>query len=266
MGLDLDAHARGRITAFLDGRPPIPTHPVAASGASHLMADLLVIVAARDEADRIGATVAGLRDAFGDAAIWVADDGSTDGTSDAALATGAQVIARGRPHGKGGNVSAAAEAALGERPAPGLVLLCDGDLGDTAARLEPLAAAVAGGECDLAVGAFRVRAGGGFGVALGFARWAIRNRCGFEADAPISGQRAMRADVLRATVPFADGWGMEVGMTIDAVRAGFRVREIELDLAHRATARTPRGFLHRAVQLRDFARAWWARRGRSSSN
>jgi hypothetical protein len=115
------------------------------------------------------------------------------------------------------------------------------------------------------VGAFRERVGGGFGVALRFARWAIHDRCGFTANAPISGQRAMRIEVLRATLPFADGWGMEVGMTIDAVRAGFRISEIDLDLAHRATGLTVRGFLHRASQLRDFARAWWARRARSSS-
>jgi glycosyltransferase involved in cell wall biosynthesis len=224
------------------------------------MPELLVIVAARNEADRIAATVGGLRAAFAGAAIWVADDGSTDGTSEAALAAGAEVVARGRPHGKGANMTAAAEAALGEEPAPDLILLCDGDLGESAGRLEPLVAAVAAGECDLAVGMFRERVGGGFGIALRFARWAIRSRCGFRAGAPISGQRAMRLEVLRAALPFADGWGMEVGMTIDAVRAGFRIGEIELDLAHRATGRTFGGFAHRTAQLRDFARAWRARR------
>jgi hypothetical protein len=49
-------------------------------------------------------------------------------------------------------------------------------------------------------------------------------------------------------------------MTIDAVRAGYSVTEVELDLEHRATGRTLDGFIHRARQLRDFARAWWARR------
>ena len=34
-------------------------------------------------------------------------------------------------------------------------------------------------------------------------------------------------------------------MTIDAVRAGYRLCEIELDLEHRATGRTVGGFLHR---------------------
>ena len=70
----------------------------------------------------------------------------------------------------------------------------------------------------------------------------------------------MRADVVRSLIPFAAGYGMETAMTIDAVRAGYTIREIELDLEHRATGRTPGGFLHRARQLRDIARAWWSRR------
>lgn len=224
------------------------------------MAPLAIVVAARNEADRIAETLAALRAAFPGAALWVADDASTDGTAEAALAAGAQVVGRGRPQGKGGNVTAAAEAALGAEQAPRLVLLCDGDLGASAARLAPLVAAVERGECDLAVAAFSRRVGGGFGVALGYARWAVRRRCGLRTAAPISGQRAMRADVLRDVLPFAPGYGMEVGMTIDAVRAGRRLREYELDLSHRATGRTPAGFLHRARQLRDFTRAYLARR------
>jgi hypothetical protein len=70
----------------------------------------------------------------------------------------------------------------------------------------------------------------------------------------------MPAAVLRALLPFVQGYGMETGMTIDAVRAGYRVREIELDLAHRATGRTIGGFLHRARQLGDFFRAYRSRR------
>jgi glycosyltransferase involved in cell wall biosynthesis len=223
--------------------------------------DLAVIVAARNEADRVGATLHALRGAFAEAALWVADDASTDGTAEAAMVAGAQVVSRGRPHGKGANVSAAAEAALSAHPAPQLVLLCDGDLGASAAELVPLVEAVARDECDLAVAVFANRAGGGFGLALGFARWAIRRRCGLVTNAPISGQRALRVEALRATLPFAPGYGMEVGMTIDAVRAGYRLREYELDLSHRATGRSPSGFAHRARQLADFGRVYVSRRG-----
>ncbi|HEY0279701.1 MAG TPA: glycosyltransferase [Solirubrobacterales bacterium] len=225
----------------------------AAAGGRALGAGLAIVVAAHEEADLIGATVAALRGAFPGAAIWVGDDASRDGTAERAMQAGAQVVRRGRSHGKGGNVTAACEAALSAEPAPRLVLLCDGDLGESAARLGLLVAAVEAGECDLAVAKFARRVGGGFGVALGFARWAERRLCGFEPTAPISGQRALRVDALRATLPFARGFGMEIGMTVDAVRAGYRVGEYEIDLSHRATGRDARGFLHRAVQLRDFA-------------
>jgi glycosyltransferase involved in cell wall biosynthesis len=220
----------------------------------------MAIVAARNEADRIGATIAALRGALPGATIWVADDASEDGTAEVAIAAGATVVSRARPHGKGANVTAAAEAALSDEQPPRLVLLCDGDLGDSAAVLVPLVEAVQRGECDLAVAAFARRVGGGFGVALGFARRAIRRLCGLETAAPISGQRAMRVEVLRATLPFARGYGMELGMTVDAVRAGYRLREYELDLSHRATGRSLSGFVHRARQLADFARVYRARR------
>jgi glycosyltransferase involved in cell wall biosynthesis len=224
------------------------------------MDSLAAIVAARNEADRVGDTVAALRAAFPAAAIWVADDASGDGTAEMAIGAGAQVVSRGRPHGKGANVSAAVAAALSAAPAPALVLLCDGDLGSSAGRLAPLVEAVEGGACDLAVAAFSRRVGGGFGLARGFAHWAIRRLCGAETTAPISGQRALRAEVLRATLPFARGFGMEIGITVDAVRAGYRLREYEIDLEHRATGRTLAGFRHRALQLRDFVWVYASRR------
>lgn len=220
---------------------------------------LAAIVAAHNEADRIGETVKALRQALPAAVVWVADDASSDGTAEVAMSAGARVVSRGRSHGKGGNVGAAAEAVLSEDEPPALVLLCDGDLGDSAARLVPLVAAVEAGECDLAVAAFANRVGGGFGLALGFAHRAIRRLCGFDAKAPISGQRAMRTEVLREVLPFARGYGMEIGMTVDAVRAGYRVKEYELDLSHRATGRSFPGFLHRGRQLVDFVAAYRTR-------
>jgi glycosyltransferase involved in cell wall biosynthesis len=218
-----------------------------------------VIVAARNEADRIAATLDALAGAFPGAAIWVADDASDDDTATIALAHGARLVSRGRPHGKGANVTAAAEALLSE-PAPEIVLLCDADLGSSAARLGPLVEAVRDGRAELTIAAFARRIGGGLGIALGFSRWAVERRTGLRLAAPISGQRAMRAETLRALLPFAPGHGLETAMDIDAGRAGFRIEEIEIDLAHRATGRTLGGFVHRGRQLKDFLRVYWSRR------
>ncbi|HEV3093244.1 MAG TPA: glycosyltransferase [Solirubrobacteraceae bacterium] len=224
--------------------------------------DIFAIVTAHNEADRIAATLAALARAFPGAPVFVGDDGSTDGTAAIATVAGARVVRSERTIGKGGAATLAARAALGalEDDDASVALLCDGDLGDSAERLRALVDCVLDGEADLAVAVFSKRVGGGLGLAVGFAGWAIRRRCGLAPRAPISGQRALRASLLGEVLPFAHGFGMEVGMTIDATRVRARVQEVDLDLSHRATGRTLGGFVHRGRQLLDFVRAYAARR------
>jgi glycosyltransferase involved in cell wall biosynthesis len=227
--------------------------------------DTFVIVTAYNEADLIGATLDALARAFPGAQVLLADDGSTDATVSVATRRGARAVSAGRMIGKGEAATLAAREALSSAKAQvdtarsPVFVLCDGDLGESAAELAALARVVADGGADLAVASFSRRVGGGFGFALGFARWAIRRRCGLQTGTPISGQRALGEQALIDVLPFAHGFGMEVGMTIDAVRAGHRVAEIELDLAHRASGRTLAGFVHRGRQLIDFARVYVAR-------
>jgi glycosyltransferase involved in cell wall biosynthesis len=230
-------------------------------------ADTSIIVAAYNEADLIGATLEALARAFPGAPLWVADDGSTDRTPELARMAGARVVRSERVIGKGAAVTQAALEALNDASTSEqgsdrstVFVLCDGDLGESAAQLGALAEAVRRGDADVAVAAFARRVGGGFGLAVGFARWAIRRRCGLETTAPISGQRALSARAMRDVLPFAPDFGMELGMTIDAVRAGHRIVELELELTHRSTGRTLAGFAHRARQLLDFVRAYLARR------
>jgi glycosyltransferase involved in cell wall biosynthesis len=231
-----------------------------------MAADTFVIVTAHNEADRVGATLAALALSFPGAPVFLADDGSTDATSEIARDSGAHVVRSERDIGKGGAATRAAREALRQARADAgggqgesIFILCDGDLAESARELGALAEAVRRGDADVAVAAFTRRVGGGFGLALAFARWAIHRRCGLRATAPISGQRALRERALEDVLPFAHGFGMEVGITIDAVRAGHRVVEIELDLAHRASGRTPAGFAHRGRQLADFVRAYVGR-------
>ncbi len=226
-----------------------------------------MVVAACNEAARIAATLAGLALAFPAAPVWVADDGSADATAEIARRAGARVIRSARVIGKGEAVTLAAREALAHaRSMPAssgeaaVFVLCDGDLADSARRLGPLADAVARGDADIAVAVFARRGEGGLGVALGFARWAIRARSGLRMRAPISGQRALSEQALSDVLPLAHGYGMEIGMTIDALRAGHRLLELELDLSHRASGRTLAGFGHRAGQLADFVRVYIARR------
>jgi glycosyltransferase involved in cell wall biosynthesis len=228
-----------------------------------------VVVAARDEAQRIAATIAALRRALPGAAIVVADDGSRDRTAEIARALGARVVSAGRHVGKGRAMSLASASALESAREPNgacasVFLLCDGDLAESAGELAALVRAVGREQADLAIGAPTRRVGGGFGIAVGFARRALRAGCGLRLDAPMSGQRALSAAALEALLPFAEGYGMELAMTIDAVRAGLRVRELELDFSHRSGGRTPAEFAHRGVQLAHMLRAYRARIGAGS--
>src|SRR5882757_10203089 len=222
-----------------------------------MAADLAVIVTARNEADRLGATLRALRAAFPDAELWVADDGSEDATTHVALQEGARVVRAPEQLGKGGAATLAAEAIL--REGDPAVLLADADLGDSAAKLDSLVAAVSG-DADLAIANFANRVGGGFGIAVATSRWAIERATDRRMEAPMSGQRAMRPGILPQLLPFAPGFGIETGMTIDALKLGLRVEEVELDLEHRATGKSPRGFVHRGRQATDALRAYASRR------
>jgi glycosyltransferase involved in cell wall biosynthesis len=226
----------------------------------------LVVVAAREEAPRIGATLAALRRALPAAELWVADDASRDRTAAIARAMGASVHTLPRRAGKGAAVEACLlEALARDRPHEAsererLVLLCDGDLAESAGELAELVRRAAAGPGLLLVAEFARPQGGGVGVLRAFARRAIAERCGVRARAPLSGQRVLRAGELRGLLPLAAGYGMEVAMTIDAIRAGMELREVPLELRHRALGRTAPGFAHRARQLLDVIRAVRARR------
>jgi len=211
------------------------------------------VVAARNEEERLGDTLAALREAFPDARLIVADDASTDRTPEVARGAGAELVRSERRLGKGGANTPAAENALSSDP--DVVLLCDGDLGASAAALKGLI-----GHGDLAIAKFARRVGGGFGIALRSSRWVVKRRAGRTLDAPLSGQRALTAAALRNVLPFAPGFGMETAMNIDALRAGIAVAEVELDLEHRATGRTTAGFAHRGRQLADIGRVYVSRR------
>jgi hypothetical protein len=210
----------------------------------------LALVAARDEEGRIGPCVAALRDLV--TQVVVVDDASTDGTPAEATEAGATVLRVERRLGKG----AALEGALRRVGPAELWLLADGDLGETAKGLSALVDLVVAGDADMAIAAFPPAHAGGFGLVKRAAAHAIRVQAGFDATEPLSGQRALTAEAMDRVRPLAYGFGVETAMTIDAVRAGLRVIEVPIDgLDHRPTFRDPAGFLHRARQGWDIARA-----------
>ncbi|WP_199560754.1 glycosyltransferase [Nocardiopsis sp. L17-MgMaSL7] len=241
------------------GRPEEPTDAAVA-----------VVIAAKNEDDRIGATIVAAHTLPGVDLVVVVDDGSTDRTADLALEAGARVLRHGRNRGKGAAMETGAEgvrlmeereAAEGAIRAPRHLLFLDADLGETAKDAAPLVEPVLAGTSDMTIALFpatRLRLGGhGFVVRL--AREGVRRSTGWEPEQPLNGQRCMSRAAFEAARPLAPGFGVETGLTIDVLHAGFRVMEVEVPLEHRATGTDLRAQLHRAHQFVDVARALTAR-------
>lgn len=211
----------------------------------------LAVVPAFREEEIIGDTVSSLLDLPGVERVVVIDDASGDLTGRRAAEVGANVVVNGSNLGKGGSLNRVLPHLRFE-----VLLLIDGDLGSYAAQAERILEPVLAGEADLSIASFGALSGkGGLGLARGLGRAGIERLTGREMETPLSGQRAMTISVFKAVSPFAPGFGMEVAMTVDALRAGFRVVEVATEMSHRETGRDLAGFIHRGKQFRDILEA-----------
>jgi len=227
--------------------------------------DVAVVIPARNEADRIQATVSAAARLGGVGLVVVVDDGSRDGTAAAARRAGAAVMRHARNRGKSAAMETGAEAVRlldqrEHRDVPRHLLFLDADLADTAAMAGPLIEPVTAGKADMTIAVFAATVKlGGHGLVVGLSGAGIRRATGWQPTQPLNGQRCLTRAAFEAARPLARGWGAETGLTIDLLRKGLRVTEVEVELAHRATGTGLRAQLHRAHQLADVARALAAR-------
>lgn len=210
------------------------------------MMTISVLIPAYDEVERIAATVTAVRELEGVTEIIVIDDGSRDETAAQAEAAGADIVLRVLHGGKGAALQAGYTVARGE-----LLLLLDADLGETASEGGALLTPLLEDRADMTIASFPVipGKGGGMGLVVRLARTGIQALTGRVMQAPLSGQRAVRRAVIERVGGFASGWGVEIALTVLALRAGFRVEEIPTTMTHRVTGRSPQAVLHRAAQF-----------------
>jgi glycosyltransferase involved in cell wall biosynthesis len=220
--------------------------------------EVAVIIPSFNEAERIAATVRAAASIPGVAAVIVVDDGSHDQTEAAAAGAGATVVRHARNRGKAASMVTGARAA----PAAAHLLFLDADLGASAAQAGALVRPVRSGDADVTIAQLPPPPGsvGGHGIVVGLARRGILRRTGWHATQPLSGQRCLTRAAFDAALPLAARFGVETAMTIDLVRAGFRVVEVPVPLSHRWSGTTWRDELHRARQLVDVALALLGRR------
>ena len=225
---------------------------------------MAVVIPAKDEAERIAATIAAARTIAGVDLVVVVDDGSSDGTATIARDAGALVERHPRNRGKAAAMSTGAARVAGEdaEGAPRHLLFVDADLEASAVNLGVLVPPVATGAADMTIAILppQKQAGGGRGFVVRLARKGIHDLTGWRATQPLSGMRCLSRAAFDAATPLARGWGVEVGLTVDVLSRGMRVREVPCELHHRVSGSDWRGQLHRARQYRDVWLALAARR------
>jgi glycosyltransferase involved in cell wall biosynthesis len=207
-----------------------------------------VVVPAFNEAGGVAAVVAAAC-ASGTGPVWVIDDGSTDGTAEAARAAGAHVLELGRNVGKGGALLAAARTLDAD-----VLVLLDADLvGLEPSHVRALVEPVLRGDADMTRGVFR----GG--------RW--RTTAAQRLTPQLNGQRALRRTGLLDVPGIGSSrYGVEVAIGEHARRSGWRCRDIDLEGVSQVMKEEKRGWLAglslRAGMYRDILRALWrGRRG-----
>jgi glycosyltransferase involved in cell wall biosynthesis len=204
------------------------------------------LIPAYNEADRIASTVRAVRRIPCIDQIVVIDDGSSDATAGEAEAAGADVVLRQANAGKGAALQAAFELAEGD-----ILLLLDADLGESASEGNRLVEPILAGSADMTIANFTATSGkgGGMGLVVRLARWGISWLTGRQMRTPLSGQRAVRRDLIECVGGFAPGWGAEVALTVNALRSGYRVQEVDTTMTHRVTGRSLAAIRHRARQF-----------------
>lgn len=179
--------------------------------------------------------------------IIVVDDGSKDKTAEKARDTGVKVISLTKNCGKGFAIRKAIENIEYE-----YVVLVDGDLGKSSEEVNKLIKPVLNGEADVTIAKFKkAKRKGGFGLVKNLAKYGVYIYTRKKIDTTLSGQRVYKKEVMDNTQYIPDRFGIEVAMTINSFKKGFKVKEVEVDMTHRETGRNLEGFIHRGKQFFD---------------
>lgn len=230
-----------------------------------------VVIPAYREPDRIGATVASVRDELADVVvdggleIIVVDDGSGDGTGDAALAAGAdQVVTLPENRGKGGAVRAGMISSRGRA-----VAFTDADLAYHPSHLRSLLHEIEDG-WDVVIGNRRhPRSGGDAATGLRAVGSRIVNRLATSVllAAPLDtqcGLKGFRGDLARELFARTriDGFAFDIEVLHLVERAERSLQQIPVQVVDPGGGSTVRVLLDVARLVRDLFRVrYWSTTG-----
>jgi len=207
------------------------------------MEPVSVIIPAYNEEERILETLSTLQGKEWIHQIIVVDDGSSDQTVAIAKQFTPFVYQHASNQGK-------AEAMLtgASKAESSILLFLDADLGKSAAKAKELITPLWQDHADMTVASFPPALNSGFGIVKRLAILAIYLQTGKKLTAPLSGQRAIKKELFKSSYRGDHGFGIEVGLSIDFIKAGHRLLEIPIAFSHREMGKTFKGFLHRMKQ------------------
>ena len=195
---------------------------------------MAVLIPCYNEAQTIAKVVGDFRTALPEAAIYVYDNNSSDGTAELAAAAGA--IVRREPRQGKGNVVRSMFRDIDA----GYYLMVDGDDTYPAEAAIELLAPIASGEADMTVGdrisngsyeAENGRRFHGFGNSL--VRWLIRILYGYSFDDVMTGYRAFSRAFVKTMPVMSEGFQIETEISVWAVDHRWRVVDVPIDYRDR---------------------------------
>lgn len=205
-----------------------------------------IIIPAYNEEEKIADTINAIKSAA-DVNIIVVDDKSTDNTVQIVKELDVEVVEMPVNGGKGKAVKAGLEHSKAH-----IKGLIDADLGTTASEVEKLIEPILLDRADFTIARFgKARRKGGFGLVKGLAAWGVKKFTGEEITTTLSGQRIYRREVIDSIEYIPDDFGIEIAMTVYALKNGYRLEEVDVDMTHSETGRNLAGFKHRGKQFYD---------------
>ncbi|GFN35431.1 glycosyltransferase family 2 protein [Tepidimicrobium xylanilyticum] len=216
---------------------------------------VLIVVPVYNEEDRIEATINGLKKVHLIDEILIIDDGSTDNTVDIVKRLNVNLISLPQNRGKG----YAMRKAIKEMEYDYIGFI-DGDLGESSFEVKKLIEPVLLNEVDFTIAKFpkpsaNTTVKGGFGLVKKLAKWGVYYYTGNKMDTSLSGQRVYKGEIMESIKYIPDGYGIEIAMTIQALKGGYRYKEVPVNMTHRYTDRSIKGFIHRGKQFISILKA-----------
>ncbi|TCS84052.1 glycosyltransferase family 2 protein [Tepidibacillus fermentans] len=211
-----------------------------------------IIIPAFNEEKYIEKTIRSVMELSYQKEVIVVDDGSQDNTKKILsllepIYKELQVISLEHNQGKGQALMQGVKRAKGE-----ILVFLDADLGETSRYATNLIDPVMQQNIDMTIAILpKTKKKAGFGLVKGLAQKGIYKITGFKSMAPLSGQRVMKRDVMTNIDRLDKGFGIEVGLTIDVLKQGFQIQEVEIPFSHRETGRDLQGFIHRGKEFID---------------